>query len=240
MEKTFDELTSDDWQLFKRYVCMDTYLYTQILNSVNKHVQSKYFEKPNQIVDNSDWTVKFSIENIYPSKFIISPAFTFNTIICNKKIDQTLSNGIKVSIQAFINDNDMKYGGHNLLRAFDDISLNIHIDFSNLTHNDSDVDTINNFRFDDYDMVYYMCTLFYIEYDVKKEIYIEFEDIIANLYKDLQNSYNTLCRTLYYELNDYIYLFDLPDDKLKDYMSKNFNWIVVFDDEKHKIRNIKT
>lgn len=175
---------------------------------------------------------------------MIVPSIKIDKLHCNKSIHETLSNGIKISIDAnviqFKNFENNTFGNRKFLKAFDDISLNICIDFSNLTHNDSDKHTFKNFNYNDYDTLYYICLLFYIDYDIKKEIYIEFENIIDNLYKYLQNSYNTLWNTINHELHDYMNLLDLPDDKLKDYMSKNFNWIVVFDDEKHKIRNIKT
>ena len=246
MEKTFDQFTDNDWVEFKRYIKTNTQFYDEILKTVNHKVHLKYLDvnKPYKGFNNEDWSLNYSIENIYPSLYIIAPSIKIDKLHCNKSIHETLSNGIKISIDTnviqFKNFENNTFGDRKFLKAFEDISLNICIDFSNLTHDNSDKHTFENFNYDDYYTLYYICSLFYIDYDIKKEIYVEFQNIIDNLYKYLQNSYNNLWNTIEQELHDYMNLFDLPNQKLKDYMIEMFNWKVNFSDTTGKIFSITT
>lgn len=246
MEKTFDQFTDNDWLEFKHYVKMNTQIYDEILITVNHKVHLKYLDvnKPYEGFNNEEWTLNYSIENIYPSLYIIAPSIKIDNLHCNKSICQTLSNGIKISIDAAVIQNknfeNNTFGNRKFLKAFEDISLNICIDFSNLTHDNSDKHIFENFNYNDYYTLYYICSLFYIDYDIKKEIYVEFQNIIDNLYKYLQNSYNDLWNTIEHELHDYMNLFDLPNQKLKDYMIEMFDWKVNFSDLNGKVFYIRT
>ena len=241
MEKTFNELTSDDWIKIAQYISKNDNVYEKITKSIVSSISQSLYEhvvvkKPNSLVytinDETIWRIrKFSIDKNYPYLKIQNASYIsiYKYYLPN---ETSLSNeNIGISIKPYVNDN---YNcDKNLLQAHNDIALNITIDFTKCNDEENtDIQSVTMKNYFDYETMNYMRGLIFDKCNDPYDIYTKFENSIAYIYSDLNSTYFNEYNRLYSNLDKYINVVKLYPEDLKTYLSNNFDWTVEFEGDK--------